>query len=318
MDKKLLLKEMIYIRQVEEAIAKRYSEQEMRCPVHLSIGQEAVSVGVCAHLSENDYIMSTHRAHAHYLAKGGDLSKMMAEIYGKVTGCSLGRGGSMHLVDLSKGFLGSTPIVGGSMPVALGAAFANAFKKNGSITVVFFGEGMTEEGVFMECLNFASLKQLPIIFVCENNLYSVYSPLSVRQPSTRSRIKIAEAHGITASLHDGNDVIRVFQATQNALNHIRASLGPVYLEFETYRWREHCGPNYDNHIGYRAEKEFEKWKLTCPIQKLISQLTENGELGEDELIEMKTKISEIIQQAFDFAIKSPYPTPEQLNHHIYS
>jgi len=175
--------EMLRLRLVEEAIVNAYSDQEMRCPIHLCIGQEAIAVGVCAALEQSDYVMSNHRSHGHYLAKGGDLKAMMAELYGKKTGCTSGKGGSMHLVDLENGFLGAVPIVSGIIPVACGTAFASQMKNEKRVTTVFFGDAAVEEGVFCESINFALLKKLPVVFVCENNLYSVYSPMSVRQPN---------------------------------------------------------------------------------------------------------------------------------------
>ena len=177
--------QMLRIRMVEEAIADLYAQQDMRCPIHLCIGQEAVAVGVCAALAADDYVLSGHRSHGHYLAKGGNLPAMLAEFYGKVTGCCQGKGGSMHLVDLAAGFLGAVPIVGSTMPIAVGTALASVMRGESRVTAVFFGEGATEEGVFHESLNFAALQKLPVVFVCENNLYSVYSPLAVRQPAGR-------------------------------------------------------------------------------------------------------------------------------------
>jgi len=295
-----LYREMLRIRMIEEAIADRYSEQKMRCPVHLSIGQEAVAVGVCKAALHSDYLISNHRAHAHYLAKGGDLKTMIAEICGKSTGCCLGRGGSMHLVDRSVGMLGCTPIVGGSLPVAVGLAFATQLKQQNQITIVFFGEGSTEEGVFAECLNFASLKNLPILFVCENNLYSVYSPLDVRQSSQRDRAAIARAHGLFAKTGNGNDVEEVYQFAQEAISSIRQGNGPVFLEFDTYRHREHCGPNYDNHIGYRTENEFLSWEKKCPLKFQANKLGKN-------LQDFRLSILAEIQEAFEFADKSPFP-----------
>src|SRR3990167_1684775 len=222
-----LFKRMLRIRLIEEAIAHRYQEQKMRCPVHLSIGQEAVAVGVCKAALHLDYLISNHRAHAHYLAKGGDLKKMIAEIYGKSTGCCLGRGGSMHLVDRSVGMYGSTPIVGGSLPVGVGLAFATQLKKESDVTLIFFGEGSTEEGVFGESLNFAALKKLPVLFICENNFYSVYSPLNVRQPPQRDRVAIARAHGMVAKTGYGNDVEEVYRLASSAITSIREGNGPV-------------------------------------------------------------------------------------------
>ncbi|KKK89179.1 hypothetical protein LCGC14_2735710, partial [marine sediment metagenome] len=239
-----LYTQMLKIRLIEEEIANEYSKGYMRCPTHLSIGQEAIAVGVCNCLKESDYVLSNHRAHAHYLAKGGSFKKMLSEIMGKESGCSSGRGGSMHLVDLEKGFLGSTPIVAGTIPVAVGVALSSQMKNEDSITIVFLGEGATETGVFSESLNFAALKNLPIIFVCENNFYSVYSPIQVRQAKNRDRVKIAEAHGLYAKKEEnGNDVLKVYSTMQDSIKVLREKKTSVYLEFDTYRYREHCGPN---------------------------------------------------------------------------
>lgn len=299
-----LLKEMVRIRMVEEAIADRYNSQKMRCPVHLSIGQEAVAVGVCKAVLHSDFLISNHRAHAHYLAKGGSLNSMIAEIYGKSTGCSSGRGGSMHLVDLSVGILGSTPIVGGSLPVGVGIAFASHLKKTSALTTIFFGEGSTEEGVFSESLNFAALKNLPVLFVCENNFYSVYSPLHVRQPAGRNRAAIARAHGLLAMTGDGNDVEEVYRLSIQAVQSIRSGNGPVFLEFDTYRHREHCGPNYDNDIGYRTEEEFLAWEKKCPLK---TQFNKMG-IKKEDLDKLRAPIFKEIQEAFEFAEKSPFPS----------
>lgn len=313
-----LLRQMLRIRLVEEGLAQRYPEQQMRCPVHLSIGQEAVAVGVCAALATHDYLLSTHRAHAHYLAKGGDLKAMVAEIYGKATGCTAGRGGSMHLIDLSVNILGSTPIVGGTLPVALGVAFGAWLIGEDRVTVVFFGEGSTEEGVFAECVNFAALKKLPILFVCENNLYSVYSPLSVRQPRERDRAALVRAHGIEASVGDGNDVEEVYRTTAAVVQRIHQAQGPAYLEFNTYRWREHCGPNFDNDIGYRTEAEFQEWRKRCPVEKQSARLLAEGLVLEPALAEMKREIVAEIEEAFAFAKASPFPAPESLLEGVYA
>lgn len=295
-----LFREILRIRLIEEAIVHRYPEQKMRCPVHLSIGQEAVAVGVCKAALPSDYMISNHRAHAHYLAKGGNLNAMIAEILGKSTGCCLGRGGSMHLVDQSVGMLGSTPIVGGSLPVGVGLAFATQLKQESHVTIIFFGEGSTEEGVFGECLNFAALKKLPVLFVCENNFYSVYSPLDVRQPAERDRVAIARAHGLIAKHGNGNDVEEVFRISQEAIEGIRNGSGPVFLEFVTYRHREHCGPNFDNNIGYRTEEEFLEWEKKCPVKLQAQRISA-------PLQPMKDSILAEIEAAFEFAEKSPFP-----------
>ena len=309
---------MLRIRMVEETIADRYAGQEMRCPVHLSIGQEGVAVGVSAALQKQDYVMSTHRCHAHYLAKGGDLKRMIAEIYGKETGCTGGFGGSMHLIDLSVNMLGSTPIVGSCMPVAVGTAFGSWLKGEKRVSVLYFGEGTTEEGTFLESLNFAALKRLPVIFVCENNLYSVYSPMSVRQPERRNRLAIAKAHGMEGFEGDGNQVEEVTQVTREAVERAREGLGPSFLEFSTYRWREHCGPNYDNDIGYRTEDEFFEWKKRCPIETFQKRLMAEGVLNGTEVEELKKSIRREIDDAFDFAKKSPFPSEEKLLTKLYA
>lgn len=313
-----LLWGMLRIRMVEESIAERYSEREMRCPVHLSIGQEAVAVGVCAALLPDDYLMSTHRAHAHYLAKGGSLTAMIAEIYGKLGGCSSGKGGSMHLIDLSVNMLGSTPIVGSSMPVAVGTAFGSWMKGETRVTVVFFGEATTEEGVFAECLNFASLKRLPIVFVCENNLYSVYSPMSVRQSPARDRVALAKAHGMFGATADGNDVVAVYDLAQDAVRRTRAGEGPSFIELATYRWREHCGPNYDNEIGYRTPEEFETWRARCPLERYQAALERERAVTPDDIATVTATIRQEIDAAYAAAKASPAPPLEELLTHVYA
>src|SRR5581483_3746334 len=313
-----LLFEMLRIRLVEETIADRYPEGEMRCPVHLSIGQEAVAVGVAASLAADDCLMSAHRAHAHYLAKGGDLTALLAELYGRATGCSSGRGGSMHLVDLDVNMLGSTPIVGSALPVAVGTAFGAWQQGRGGVTVVFVGEGATEQGVFAECLNFAALKRLALVFVCENNLYSVYSPLDVRQAPARDRAALATAHGIPTASGDGNDVEAVVAATLAATARARRGDGPTYLEFATYRWREHCGPNYDNDLGYRTEEEFLFWKQRCPIEGTRRELLAARLVDEHELQKMNDDIGREIDQAVDFAERSPFPVRDDMAKNVYA
>ena len=298
---------MLRIRLVEESIADKYSEQKMRCPTHLSIGQEAIAVGVCANLTSQDQVLSTHRAHAHYLAKGGCLNSMMAEIYGKASGCSKGMGGSMHLIDTSVGFMGSTAIVGNTIPVAVGLALEKKLTRKKSIACVFFGDGATEEGAFYESVNFAIIHSLPILFICENNLYSVYSGLEVRQPVDRKIYKMVSALGISAQHGNGNDVEEVARKVKHAKTMILKSGGPQFLEFDTYRWREHCGPNFDNNIGYREESEFLKWKKKDPLKNFYS---ENSQKYIDRKIDT---ISQEIDDAHQFADDSKFPTLQEYN-----
>ena len=303
---------MLRIRLVEESIANKYSEQKMRCPTHLSIGQEAIAVGVCSNLTNEDQVLSSHRAHAHYLAKGGCLNSMLAEIYGKVTGCSKGMGGSMHLIDKSVGFMGSTAIVGNTIPVAVGSALAMKIQEKKSISCICFGDGATEEGVFYESINFAVIHNLPVLFICENNLYSVYSGLEVRQPKGRKIFEMVRAFDIESSHGDGNNVQQVSDYVELARDKILSGNGPQFLEFDTYRWREHCGPNYDNDIGYREEEEFLEWKKKDPLKDIF----ENKDL--DLVKVLFNKFNAEIQQAHHFADNSEFPSDKDFQQIINS
>ena len=311
-----LYREMARIRAVEESIATHYAEQEMRCPVHLSIGQEAAAAGACGALEKRDYVFSGHRAHAHYLAKGGDLKGMMAEIYGKATGCAGGKGGSMHLIDLDAGFLGSAPIVGSTIAIAAGTAFAAQSRGEDRVTMVFLGEGATETGVFYETVNFAALKDLPMVFLVENNFFSVYSPIAVRQKGESRIVDIAEAHGIPAQRADGNDVERVYDLSRKAVEKARKGGGPSLLEFITYRWREHCGPNYDNDIGYRTEAEYLAWKERCPVAAYERFLTKEGIASRADLDAAMAKEKAEAEAAVQFAKQSPWPDASSVDRHV--
>jgi len=313
-----LLESMVRIRKIEEAIAAHYPEQKMRCPVHLSIGQEAASAGVCAALRPDDLAMSGHRSHAHYLGKGGDLNAMIAEIYGKETGCCRGRGGSMHLVDLAAGFVGAVPIVGSTIPIATGLAFADRLLKRDRVTVAFLGEAATEEGVFHESVNFASLHKLPIVFVCENNLYSVYSPMSVRQPAHREVWQLAAGHGVTAHCGDGNDPVAVYELARAAVAQARSGQGPVFLELKTYRWLEHCGAGFDNHIGYRTEAEYRSWRERDPIATFERRLQAAGTFDAARFARFTARVDVEIARAFAGADRDPFPAAATLMDHVYA
>ena len=308
---------MLRIRMVEEAIVTHYGEGEMRCPVHLSVGQEAAAVGVCEALAPTDKIYSTHRCHAHYLAKGGDLKRMLAEIYGKAAGCIGGRGGSMHLMDLEKGVVSSVPIVSSSIPLAVGSALADKRMGSGKVTLTFFGDASVEEGVFHESANFAALHKLPVVFLCENNMYSVYTPLRERQPA-RPLTDLARAHGIPAIHGNGNDVAEAYRLTTEAVRRARAGKGPSFVLLDTYRWREHCGPNFDNHIGYRTEAEYETWRRRDPIESLLRQLKKTKALSASAAEAMAAEIKAEIDEAIAFARSAPLPTPDQAWAHVYA
>jgi TPP-dependent pyruvate/acetoin dehydrogenase alpha subunit len=308
---KKLLQQLRRIRHVEQEIARRYAEGKMRCPTHLSIGQEGVAAAVGLALATSDLAVSGHRAHAHYLGKGGNLPAMLAEIYGRIDGCSRGKGGSMHLIDESVGFMGSTAIVAGTIPVGVGLAYGIKCKKSSQVSCVFHGDAAVEAGVFFESVNFAVVKKLPVLFLCENNLYSVYSPLSVRQPEGRSIARMAAGLGLQTGSGDGNDVVEVHAKTAQALKSIRAGEGPQLLEFSTYRWLEHCGPNYDNEIGYRTEGEFRSWKAKEPIARFEKTLLSEGTVTSDDLVHMDAAIKQEVNAAFEFAESSPFPATDE-------
>lgn len=315
---KRLLFGMMRIRRVEETIAARYSEQAMRCPTHLCTGQEAVSAATGLVLRKTDFAVSGHRAHGHYLGKGGDLRAMLAEIYGKKSGCAGGRGGSMHLIDESVGFMGSTAIVGNTIPVGVGLGLSIQLAGDDAVSCVFLGDGAVETGVFFESLNFAAVRNLPVLFVCENNLYSVYSPLSVRQPKGRQIFQLAQAIGVTAEHGDGNDANMVYEMMDAAVKAIRAGGGPRFLEFDTYRWREHCGPNFDNDIGYRTEQEYMEHRAKEPVQALCDRLMQAGLLTSGEVAMEEASINAEIDEAFKFALLSPFPDSGDVATHIYA
>ncbi len=312
-----LYRSMLRIRRIEEALADRYAEQEMRCPMHLCIGQEAIAVGVCAALSASDVMFSNHRAHGHYLAKGGSLNAMVAELYGRSTGCCGGRGGSMHLIDLDVGFMGATPIVAGTVPLAVGAAWAASLKKEKRVSVIFLGDGCFEEGVVHESMNFAALHKLPIVFVCENNEFSVYTHLSERQ-AKRPIYRIAEAHGLMTQVGNGNDVDEVLTLAKTAVQNAKHGKGPQFMEFSTYRWREHCGPDFDDHLGYRTTQEIEIGLKDCPIAKYEQRLKQSNSLSQADIDKYEVEIREEVIKSFEFALSSPKPTAMDAMERVYA
>lgn len=313
-----LFRGILRIRVIEQRLAELYAEQEMRCPTHFSIGQEAVAVGVCRHLAHEELITSAHRSHAHYLAKGGNLKAMVAELYGKATGCAHGKGGSMHLIDREAGFLGAVPIVGSTIPIGVGAAFSSVLKGDPRLTVIFFGDGAAETGVFHESLNFAALHKLPVVMVCENNLYSVLSPLDVRRPESPQIYEIAASHGMLSLHGDGNDADEVYRLAGQAMGHARAGKGPAFLEFKTYRWLEHCGPNDDEHLGYRPPGELSAWKARDPVALYQERLKAEGLLTDAEAEAEWVAYRHEIDEAVAFAKSSPFPARQELTTYLYA
>ena len=301
-----LYRSLYRIRRVEEEIARIYPTDKIRSPVHLSIGQEAVSVGVCEALRPDDVVFGTYRSHAYYLAKGGDLKKMLAELYGKATGCAKGKGGSMHLVDAAHGVMGASAVVGTTIPAAVGYAYALKLKKKDSVVVSFFGDGATDEGVFHESMNFAALKSLPVVFVCENNFYAIHTHQTRRQKLANICEK-ARAYGMPAEQIPDNDVLRIYDRVSAAVGKLRSGeTGPVFFECLTYRLKEHVGPNDDFHLGYRSREEAARWIENDPIRRLTEvidaaqrQKTESGVEAE-------------IRDAFAFAEQSPFPESAEL------
>jgi TPP-dependent pyruvate/acetoin dehydrogenase alpha subunit len=316
-DRKLAMyREMLRIRLVEEAIAVRYGEQKMRCPTHLCIGQEAPPVGVSAHLRKDDLVFSGHRSHGHYLAKGGDLKAMLAELYGRATGCAGGKGGSQHLIDLACGFMGSAPILASTISVGVGAAWAAAMNGEDRVVVVYFGDGATEEGTFHEAMNFAGVNRLPVLFVCENNLYSVHSTLDIRQPK-RPIFSLGQAHGVAALHGDGNDVDVVNDLSREAVARARSGEGPTLIELATYRWKEHCGPGDDAALGYRTEQEVLDWKKRDPVATYAARLQAAGAMSVTQEASLRAKLEREVEAAFDFARSSPFPAASELLSHVY-
>ncbi|MCB0403428.1 MAG: thiamine pyrophosphate-dependent dehydrogenase E1 component subunit alpha [Bdellovibrionales bacterium] len=306
-----LYRRMLRIRRVEEAIVAHYPKQQMRCPVHLSIGQEAAPAALSLDLTDADRVYSSHRCHAHYLAKLGATNKMIAELLGKTGGCSKGKGGSMHLVDVERGMMGSSALVSGSIPLAVGSAFSFKLSGEKSLAVAYFGDGGSEEGILYECLNFAALKKLPVIFACENNNYATYSPQKARQ-SDCEIFKRGEAFGVPGLRVDGYDLPAVLSASRTAVERARSGGGPTLLEFTTCRWFDHVGPSEDFEVGYRTQAEVEAWKARCPLAWAESQLPS------ETVTSVEAEILKEIEAAFTYGDCSPLPALSEMFEDIYA
>jgi TPP-dependent pyruvate/acetoin dehydrogenase alpha subunit len=305
-----LFRSLYRIRRVEEEVARVYASDKIKSPVHLSIGQEAVSVGVCDVLRPDDVAFGTYRGHALYLAKGGDMNAMVAELYGKVTGCTRGKGGSMHLIDTECGVMGTSAVVGTTIANAAGYAYALKLRRSDAVVASFFGDGATEEGVFAETLNFAVLKRLPVLFVCENNGYAIHTAQAKRQgvPDICAR---ARSYGMPAERLDGNDVLTLRDKAEAAVARLRAGEGPQFIEATTYRWREHVGPGADYHLGYRDLAECERWQANDPVRTI----------GEQVPTEVRGMIVAAVErevaEAFAYAETSAFPHPSELMTDIF-
>lgn len=312
-----LFRDMLRIRLIEEEIERRYHQDQMKTPIHLVIGQEATSVGCCAALRREDLLYSSHRTHGNYLAKGGDLKAMLCEMHCRANGCAGSRGGSMHLIDKRVGMAGTSAIVGGAMPIAAGSALAAQLQGLERISVVFFGDAATEEGVASESLNFAALKKLPVIFFCENNFYSVQSPLATRQPP-REVYKWATGYGMPGVLVDGTNVLDVYEAAHQAVERARAGEGPTFIEARVYRFRAHGGAGDDSHTGYRDAAEREAWGKVCPVESYFQFLVDAGVMNPKQREVMYAEIVREIAEAFEYALSSPNPIEQDLYTHVYA
>ena len=307
-----LLRDMVRIRRIEETLAELYPAQEMRTPTHFSIGQEAVAVGVCSALRRTDVVYSGHRCHAHYLAKGGDLRGMVAELYGRETGCARGRGGSVHLNDPDAGVIASSAILGQTMAVAVGTALAFGMDGRDDVAVSFFGDGTVEEGIFHETLNFAVMRRAPVLFVCENNGFSTHTRLDVRQPAAVPIHLRGASYGMPSRLVDGNDVFAVREVAREAVAHCRRGAGPFFLECTTYRWREHVGPLWDYDKGYRTKAEVDSWIARCPIRSAFKRLAADGVCTPDRLAAFEHESQREVDAAVAEARTAPFPAVEDL------
>ena len=284
-----------FIRSVEECIADNYSKSNMRCPTHLSIGQELVPSILSLFNNYDDLAVSTHRAHGHYLGKGGSLQRLFDELHGLNSGCSSGNGGSMHLIDESVGFYGSTAIVGNTIPVGVGLANAFAIEGKKNIVYIFLGDAATEEGVFYESLHYASLNSLPCIFIVENNNFSVYTDIKTRQNSNLK--EKAKSFNVNYFLNKDHDYENLYEIFEESLQITRSFLGPVLIEVMTHRYREHCGPNYDDKLNYRDEKFLKYWKERDIIKKIENKLFQYS-VSKKEISVLKEKVNTHIQKEF--------------------
>lgn len=310
--------DIMMIRFAEEAVADLSISGEARCPCHLGIGQEAVAVGVSSALRPSDRVYGGHRSHSHYLALGGSIDAMMAEILGKSTGASKGMGGSMHLFQPDVGFHGSVPIVGATIPIAAGAALACKMDCGGDVAVGYFGDGACEEGVFHETLNMAAVMRLPVIFVVENNFYSSHLDIGLRQP-TDSVARFAHAASVATEVVDGNDVLAVAAAAKKLVAASRRGEGPGFLEAITFRWRGHVGPNEDVDVGVRrSPEELAAWKGRDPLRRLVDALVANRSVSRDKIEAMAQDVRTRIADAVAAARMAPYPESSALLDLVYA
>jgi len=311
------LRKLIEIRCAEEKIGDEFGKAVIKCPCHLVIGQEAPAVGVAAHIRKGDRVFGAHRSHAHFLALGGTLHHLLAEVLGKDTGCSRGMGGSMHLLARANNFFGSVPIVGATVPIATGAALAAKMDGTGGIAVSYLGDGATEEGVFHESLNLAAVFKLPVLYVVENNLFASHLHISLRQPFD-SVCRYAAAHGVPWERVDGNDVVAMARAAGRAIAAARAGEGPQLIEAVTYRWRGHVGHREDNDVGVQRKEGLNEWKKRDPIGRLAAAMKAAGYLALGQHDQIWDEFRTAVEAAWAQASADPYPPTSALRDRVYS
>ena len=317
-DLKKIYEKMKLIREAEYKIAIGRESGLIKGPVHLGIGQEAIAVGVSFNLNKDDFIFGAHRSHSHIISQGTSIKKLFAEILGKSTGLSKGFGGSMHLIDKSIGFMGSVPIVGGSISLAVGAGLAISIKGTNNISVSYLGDGAAEEGCFHESLNLAKINNLPVVFVVENNLFSSHMDISLRQPNPYIS-RFAEANQIPYKLLDGNNVIEVLKSSKQLINNCRSGKGPVLIEAITYRWFGHVDWREDIDVGIlRSKEDLHNWKEKCPLKRLKESIIETKILSEQYFIEIDKKVKREIDEHWEKALKDKYPNKEDLLKYVYN
>lgn len=314
---KNMLERMVLIRTSEERVANGVLDKRIFTPCHLYIGQEASAVGVCWALKDSDYVFSTHRSHGHFLAKGGKVEELFAEIYCRETGCSGGRGGSMHLCDPEKGLLGSSSIVAGCLGIGLGPAFKSKLLGLDHVSVIFHGDCVPEEGIWHESMNFAAVNKLPVIYICENNLYAASASLADRRVEDNI-FEVAAVHGLHTEIVDGNDIFAVNKAAVEAVKRARNGEGPQYIETRTYRWLGHVGPFDNIKEGLRDINELNYWKERCPIKNLENKLVKENWMTREEIEQMHDRIQKLIDQVEKKALSAPKPNPMTLLDNIYS
>jgi pyruvate dehydrogenase E1 component alpha subunit len=311
-----LYRKMVTIRLFEEKIIDLYARGFIPGLAHLYIGEEAVAAGVCANLRKDDYITSTHRGHGHVIAKGAELKYMMAELFGKKTGYCKGKGGSMHIADIDIGVLGANGIAGGGIPIAVGAALSSKMRKTDQVTVCFFGDGASNNGVFHEGLNFASVHHLPIVFVCENNLYGI--SVSQNQHQSIQDISIrAVAYNMPGVSIDGNDVLAVYETSKKSIQRARAGDGPTLIECKTYRWRGHHEGDPNQGKRYRTMDEVKEWMEKCPIMRLEEKMLGEKILSKAKMNKIREEIKIEIEEAEKFANQSPFPDAKDIYEDVF-